>query len=209
MLTISIGANTSFKGAAAMFGTRVARDSRFFAKNAGTMKENYFAKTRNGHLLRDTFDKNTRTLDIYSSGLYPSNVLSNLAYKPFTYDGVECASIEGFLQSLKTDNITEQKRLCSLYGGNARKNGSKYNEWQQTQKLFWQGKEYKRESDEYFDLVQGAYRECFKQNKMFQKALKCTKNINLTHKAGKKDKTKTVLTEEEFINILTGLRDKK
>ena len=61
------------------------------------MKEDFFAKSRNGHLLKDTFNRETKTLDIYSSGLYPANVLSNLAPKNFCFDGVECASMEGFL----------------------------------------------------------------------------------------------------------------
>ena len=35
-----------------------------------------FATTRNGHLLVDSYDPETNTLDLRSNGLYPSNVLS-------------------------------------------------------------------------------------------------------------------------------------
>lgn len=40
-------------------------------------------------------------LDIGSGKDYPSNALSNFAPHPFIIDGVECNSMEGFLQSLK------------------------------------------------------------------------------------------------------------
>ena len=62
------------------------------------MKENYMATTRNGHELKDMYNPETNTLDIRSNGLYPSNVLSNLCSNAFVFDGVECGSMEGFLQ---------------------------------------------------------------------------------------------------------------
>ena len=62
------------------------------------MKENYFATSRNGHELKDMYDPETNTLDIRSKGLYPSNVLSNMYSNGFLFDGMECGSMEGFLQ---------------------------------------------------------------------------------------------------------------
>ena len=38
-------------------------------------------------------------MDIGSGSGYPSSTLSNFAPHAFTIDGVECASMEGFLQS--------------------------------------------------------------------------------------------------------------
>lgn len=43
-------------------------------------------------------------MDIGSGNTYPSNALSNFAPHSFVIDGVKCASMEGFLQSLKTNN---------------------------------------------------------------------------------------------------------
>ena len=37
-------------------------------------------------------------MEIGSKGKYPSNALSNFAPHPFVMDGVECASMEGFLK---------------------------------------------------------------------------------------------------------------
>ncbi|MCD7780511.1 MAG: hypothetical protein LUH05_07565 [Candidatus Gastranaerophilales bacterium] len=169
--------------------------------------EDFFATKRNGHLLKDTFNKELNTLDIRSNGLYPANVLSNLAYKPFVFDDVYCSSMEGFLQSLKTKDVQEQRKTCLLYGGSARKKSSKYKNWKTEQKLYWNGKEYDRDSKEYEELLYNAYKKCYEQNDIFKEALSSTKNLTLTHKDGKIDKDSTIITQEEFINILTKLRD--
>ena len=62
------------------------------------MEDNYMATTRNGHELKDMYNPETNTLDIRSNGLYPSNVLSNMYSTGFLVDGMECGSMEGFLQ---------------------------------------------------------------------------------------------------------------
>lgn len=173
------------------------------------MQEDVFATHRNGHALRDTFDKEHKTLDIYSNGIYPSNVLSNLAKKEFVLDGIACSSIEGFLQSLKIRDIDEQTKICALFGGSAKKAASKNTEWMNTQKLYWLGKEYDRDSEEYQELIYRAFSECYRQNNVFRSALDSTKGITLTHSNGKNDKTKTILTADEFIQILTKMRDNR
>jgi predicted NAD-dependent protein-ADP-ribosyltransferase YbiA (DUF1768 family) len=43
-------------------------------------------------------------MDIGSGSGFPSAALSNFAPHPFVIDGVECNSMEGFLQSLKFSN---------------------------------------------------------------------------------------------------------
>ena len=40
-------------------------------------------------------------MDISSGSSYPASSLSNFSPHPFIIDGVECSSMEGFLQSLK------------------------------------------------------------------------------------------------------------
>ena len=80
-----------------------------------------------------------------SPATYPASSLSNFAPHPFVIDGIECNSMEGFLQSLKFKNIDMQKYVCSLVGKSAKFKGKK-KKWWKTQTLYWQGKEYKRDS---------------------------------------------------------------
>ena len=84
------------------------------------MEEDYMATTRNGHELKDMYNPVTNTLDIRSNGLYPSNVLSNLCSNAFSFDGMVCGSMEGFLQSLKRKELDKQRQICSMKGGNAK-----------------------------------------------------------------------------------------
>lgn len=170
------------------------------------MREDIYAKQRNGHLLIDTFDRTSNTLDIRSNGLYPSNVLSNLAHNEFEYDGVKCSSLEGFLQSLKTSDEVKQQEICLMYGGSAKKNGQKFMHWKENGKLYWKGKEYKRDSEEFYELVLGAYKACYQQNDIFKTALNSTMGKKLTHSSGKNDKTDTILTREEFVHFLEQIR---
>jgi hypothetical protein len=171
------------------------------------MKEDFFATSRNGHMLKDTFNKEDNSLDIRSNGLYPSNVLSNLTRKTFVFDGIQCESLEGFLQSLKTNDPEEQKRICMLYGGSAKKQSSKHSDWTKEQILYWNGQKIKRDSKEYYELLYSAFKECYLQNDIFRSALNSTKNIKLTHKDGKSDPKTTILTADEFITILTSIRN--
>lgn len=55
-------------------------------------------------------------MDISSGTGYPASSLSNFAPHEFEIDGVKCASMEGFLQSLKFQNPEMQKYVCSLVG---------------------------------------------------------------------------------------------
>ena len=144
-------------------------------------------------------------MDIGSGNRYPSNALSNFAPHPFTIDGVQCASMEGFLQSLKFSNPDMQTEVCKLVGKQAKFKG-KHKKWYQSQTLYWRGTEYKRDSKEYQDLIDRAYYELAK-NESFRKALLATNNATLTHSIGKNKITETVLTEHEFTSRLTKLRD--
>lgn len=143
-------------------------------------------------------------MNIGSGTGFPSANLSNFSPHPFTIDGVECASMEGFLQSLKYSNIDMQKHVCTLVGKQAKFKGKRKN-WYRTQTLYWNGVEYKRNSQEYQDLLDRAY-NALSENKKFQKALLATGNANLSHSMGQKKISKTVLTEQEFVSRLTILR---
>jgi len=145
-------------------------------------------------------------MDIGSGKEYPSNALSNFAPHPFIFDRIECNSFEGFLQSLKFSNTDIQKEVCKLVGKAAKFRG-KPKKWWITQKLYWNGIEYDRKSDEYQDLLDRAY-DALSENTSFQKALLATGKSTLTHKIGKSKESETVLTKREFISRLYKIRER-
>jgi len=144
-------------------------------------------------------------MEIGSGNKYPSNSLSNFSPHPFVIDGVECNSMEGFLQSLKFKSPEMQVEVCKLVGYAAKKKGRNKN-WYQTQTLYWRGKEIKRNSQEYQDLLDRAY-EALYENEKFKKALWATNSARLTHSIGKSKINETVLTKSEFCSRLMKLRD--
>ena len=146
-------------------------------------------------------------MDIRSKQSYPAGALSNFAPHPFVFRGVQCNSMEGFLQSLKFKNPEMQKHICTLVGFKAKKAGSKKN-WYETQTLWWNGNPIKRDSKEYQELLDEAYKCLFFQNKKAQKALLATQDATLTHSMGKRKKQETVLTEREFCSRLMQNREK-
>ena len=145
-------------------------------------------------------------MDIGSGKGYPSSSLSNFAPHPFVIDGVQCASMEGFLQSLKFESIEMQRYVCTLVGKAAKFKGKK-KKWYKKQELYWNGEVYKRDSIEYQNLLNRAYNSLF-ENKSFRIALLSTGNSKLEHSIGKIKESETVLTRSEFCNRLTYLRDK-
>jgi len=143
-------------------------------------------------------------MDIGSKQGYPASALSNFAPHPFEIDGVQCASAEGFLQSLKFSNPEMQKHVCTLVGFKAKLAGKEKN-WYRDQTLYWLGKEYKRDGDEYQDLLDRAY-DALSLNDSFKRALLATHDAVLTHSIGKNDIRATVLTRSEFCSRLMKIR---
>jgi len=143
-------------------------------------------------------------MDIKSGCGYPASSLSNFSPHPFELDGVQISSMEGFLQSLKTSSPEMQKHVCTLVGYAAKKWG-KHKNWQRTQTLHWQGKEYMRDSREYQELLDRAYNALAK-NDSFRRALLATGDSTIEHSIGRTDYKQTVLTRNEFCNRLHRLR---
>lgn len=151
------------------------------------------------------YDPVTNTLNIRSNGQYPSNVLSNLCSNRFRFDGMVCGSMEGFLQSLKQQDLEKQRSICSMKGGNARKRS--VTSWQTDQSVWWKGRAINRQSEEFTLLVRGAYQAMFDQNERFRTALMQTRGMNLSHTDGEDNPYKTILTPKEFCGILENLRE--
>jgi predicted NAD-dependent protein-ADP-ribosyltransferase YbiA (DUF1768 family) len=145
-------------------------------------------------------------LDIGSGHGYPASALSNFAPHPFVIDGVQCNSMEGFLQSLKYSNPEMQKHVCTLVGKKAKFKGKKKN-WYVKQVLYWQGKEIDRHSQEYQDLLDRAY-DALSKHEGFRKALLASGEAILGHSMGRRNPKETVLTVSEFVGRLVRLRAK-
>ena len=143
-------------------------------------------------------------MDISSGSGYPTSSLSNFAPHKFEIDSTKCASMEGFLQSLKFQNPEMQKYVCSLIGKAAKFKG-KNKKWQKTGNLYWQGEIIKRDSERYQEPLDNAYNTLAK-NQSFKKALLATGNATLTHSIGKNKTSETVLTKTEFVSRLTKIR---
>jgi predicted NAD-dependent protein-ADP-ribosyltransferase YbiA (DUF1768 family) len=145
-------------------------------------------------------------MDIRSNNSYPSCNLSNFYGYKFEFDGVECNSMEGLLQSFKFENHIIQIEVCKLVGIAAKRRGQKRNKvWKSVQTLWWKGKAYKRDSKDYQCLLDDAFNALF-NNKYFRKALCDTGDVVLTHSIGNHKQHETVLTISEFIFRLNKLR---
>ena len=145
-------------------------------------------------------------MDIGAGNSYPACSLSNFSAHPFVLDGVECASMEGFLQSLKFKSADMQKEVCKLVGRKAKFRGKSKN-WRRTQTLYWQGQEIDRHSPEYQTLLDRAY-DALGQNKSFRCALEASGDATLEHSIGKNKPNLTVLTVSEFTKRLYRLRER-
>lgn len=147
-----------------------------------------------------------KTIDIGVDEGYPSEVLSNFHPYAFAVDGVHCASMEGFLQSVKFENEEKQILVCGLVGKQAKFKGKK-KKWFREQLLYWKGQSFDRHSHEYQALLDRAFTSLSK-NEEFQKALLATGTSKLLHSIGKDDPTKTILTCDEFLSRLLEIRNK-
>jgi hypothetical protein len=146
-------------------------------------------------------------MDIGSGSGYPSSALSNFSPHAFVFDGVPCASMEGFLQSLKFDKPHIQVEVCKLVGLAAKFRGKKRNKaWKSRQTLWWKGVAYDRHGDAYQELLDGAYNAMCAQSDSFRRALVASGKSVLSHSIGWNKEADTVLTEREFCARLTRLR---
>lgn len=147
-------------------------------------------------------------IDISSENEGPAAELSNFPMRVFVFDGVVCRSMEGLLQSFKSEDSEVQRQMCLLVGNDAKKRGRVFNEkWQSTQTLWWKGVAYEREGEEYQELLNRAY-DALAKNLHWRTALMATGKQKLTHSTGCVDPKLTVLTEQEFCSRLMSIRSR-
>jgi len=147
-------------------------------------------------------------MDVGAKNSYPAGALSNFTAHSFVIDGIPCASMEGFLQSLKFKSPEMQAEVCTYIGFKAKKKGYGKN-WYSTQTLYWRGKPILRYSQDYQDLLTRAYDAMFEQSAKFRNALTAAgRNAVFTHSIGKSKESETILTEREFCAQLMRLKNK-
>lgn len=145
-------------------------------------------------------------MNIDSRAKYPARALSNLAPNVFVFDGILCASMEGFLQALKFEEPHLQVGICRMAGIEAQRRGKERDGvWQKAQKLWWRGQVFERDSQDYQGFLDRAY-DALANNSGFRRALRDSGMATLTHSVGKSKQSETVLTEDEFIFRLTKIR---
>lgn len=146
-------------------------------------------------------------MDIGAGSGYPAGALSNFSPHAFVFDDVECASMEGLLQSFKFEKVHIQVEVCKLVGLAAKFRGKKRNKaWKSRQTLWWKGVAYDRHGKEYQELLDRAYQAMCDQNDSFRRALIASSKSVLTHSIGWNKESDTVLTEREFCSRLMKLR---
>lgn len=145
-------------------------------------------------------------MNIGSGNGYPASALSNFFPHPFIFDDIECASMEGLLQSFKFDKAHVQKEVCKLVGKAAKFRGKKRNKaWKHKQTLWWKGQVFDRHGPAYQALLDDAY-DALATNTGFQKALLASGSAVLTHSIGNNNSSETCLTTSEFVRRLTRIR---
>lgn len=146
-------------------------------------------------------------MNIGSKNGYPASALSNFSPHPFVLDGVEIASMEGFLQSLKFKNPEMQKYVCTLVGKMAKAKGREKNWWRDGY-LYWKGCPIDRFGEVYQHLLDIAYEAMFKQSESFRNALRASGSATLVHTIGKTNTKETILTQSEFCSRLMKLKER-
>lgn len=146
--------------------------------------------------------------DINNDRGYPFGMLDPSAPVRFEIDGVECAGLDGFIESLKFESIKDQKNVTRFVGQAAKDRGkNKDNPGNQKADriIYWQGRSFKRNSKEFDALLNRVFRQ-MALNKRWQAALIATENSDFSHSKGKSFKKDTLLTRNELIKNLKDLR---
>ena len=146
-------------------------------------------------------------IDILSNSSDPRAArLSNFTRRSFIFRSIKCASLEGFLQSLKSHSVIEQKRICLLSGKEAKEAGQELNNYWDSAWVYWGEDAYCRYVIDFFLLISTAYNNAYEQDPTFKDDLLATGHNELRHTIGKHDPRETILTEAEYLLQMYRLR---
>ncbi len=132
--------------------------------------------------------------------------LSNFTSRPFSFDGVQCVSIEGVLQSFKFSAAATQQKICLMRPVKAKKMGVESPGWKNSQTLSWKGIVFTRHSTMYQSILIRLYDAVYDEDQTFRSDLLALGDEDICHSVGISDQHNTVLTEAEFISQLNRLR---
>lgn len=88
--------------------------------------------------------------------------------------------------------------LLKKTGYEARLAGREY-DWREKQTLYWQGESYPRKSEGYQQLLTRLYDAVYAQDEAFRSDLSEIRGREITHRLGRGDAEKTILTKDEFV----------
>ena len=132
--------------------------------------------------------------------------LSNFAKRPFVFCDVACAGLEGILQALKCEDFEIQKEICALNGREAKRRGLEFDNWKDSQCLWWSGMSFDRSGREYISLITDIYDAVYAQDSSFCEDLLTIGYEDICHSIGNPNMQDTVLTEVEMLYQLNRLR---
>lgn len=145
--------------------------------------------------------------NICAKGRHPEDILSNKCNNDFCFEGVQCSSMESFLQSLKYQDIALQAKICLEDANRLGQYDS--SDWQKDQVLWWKGEPIQRQSRKYMRLIYKAYNELYLWCARFRDALMGSIGKELLYDTGCNDIHQSVQTDNEFIRILSKLRERR
>ncbi len=144
-----------------------------------------------------------RPLNI-ASGAYESigKVLSNFARRPFTLDGKQYESVEGFYQGLKWSDPVKRAEVAQLSGPEAKSagRGSKATSFE------YEGKTIDFRSPEHYALMKRAIKASLEQNPAILQEFQATSPRPLEHKTGRRENPNSGYPSAEFIKSLLEVR---
>ncbi len=132
--------------------------------------------------------------------------LSNFSADPFVLDGIQFASVEGFIQGTKfPESDPRRKHAFQSVGRDAKRFGKSA----ERKFVWWQGQAIPYGSQEHYCLIECAIRAKFKQNHEALKALIATKDLRFTHDLGHPESFDTSLPAKIFCDILIKIREER
>lgn len=135
-------------------------------------------------------------------------MLSNFTNTPFTFEGVEFLNGEAFLQAIKFEEIDKQLEIAQLEGHKAKMKGKKRTKALiENPYVYWNGKQYKLHSDDYYELIYKALSAKFYQNTRARTALLLTKDAKLIFDLGYPSPKFDTFPNDKFIVILQIIRE--
>lgn len=130
-------------------------------------------------------------------------LMSNFAHTPFTLDGVEFASVEGFYVYLKFLEPAKREKARTLWGARA-KNFGKASKLTRSSYL---GYEFDLGSEEHYELVKRAIRAKLEAHPEIARAFAATSGRPIVHDTGYPEPPAARFPAAVFCRILSELRE--